>query len=95
MPKNIFAALVDRFRNGLAGFAEKGNGEARQDRDQQHLQEIAACDGAKIAVGDDRHQMGDDAFLLGLGDVGRHRLRIDRGGIDVKAAAGLQHLADQ
>ncbi len=40
-------------------------------------------------------QVGDDALLLGLRDVGRDRLGIERRGIDVEAVAGLQYLADQ
>src|SRR5690242_7442030 len=38
--------------------------------------------------------MMDDAFFLGLGDVSVDRMRVDRGGIDIEAAAGLQHLAN-
>ncbi len=68
--------------------------KTREDRDQQHLQEIAAGERPEIAVGNDRHQMRDDAFFLGLGDVGSDRFRIDRSRIDVEAGAGLQQLAD-
>ena len=65
MPKNIFAALSIASRDLLAELAEAGDGEAGQDRDQQHLQQVAAGERAEEAVGDDRHQVGDDALLLG------------------------------
>ena len=42
MPKNIFAGLVDRIGDRLAGLAHERDGEAGQDRDQQHLQQVAA-----------------------------------------------------
>ena len=78
MPKNILRGLVDGMGDRLAGLAQKRDGEAGQDRDQQHLQQVAAGERAEIAVGNDRQQMRDDALFLGLGDVGRDRLRIDR-----------------
>ena len=87
--------LVDRMRDRLAGLAEIGDGKARQDRDQQHLQQIAARQRPDVAVGNDPHQMRDDALFLGLGDVGRDRFRIDRGRIDVEAGAGFEDFADQ
>jgi hypothetical protein len=37
--------------------------------------------------------MADDAFLLGARDVARNRVRIERGGIDVKSRPGLDHFA--
>ena len=93
-PEEHLGGLVDRMRDRLAGLAEKSDGKARQDRDQQHLQQVAARQRAEITVGDDPHQMRDDAVFLGLGDVGRDRFRIDRGRIDVEAGAGLEDFAD-
>ena len=63
----------------LADFAQPRDGEAGQDRRpaapeagrrwQQRIEE---------AVGDDAQQVGDDALLVGAGDVARDRLRIER-----------------
>jgi hypothetical protein len=86
--------LSIRLRDRLAGLAEKSDRKAGKDRNQQDLQQIAARERAKIAVGNDPEKMGDDALLLRLGDVGGDGFRVDRGGIDVEAVAGLQDFAD-
>ena len=89
-----FCGLVDRIGDRFAGLAEKGDGKAGQDRDQQHLQQVAAGERTKVAVGNDPEQVRDDALLFRLGDVGGDGFGIDRGRIDIEAVTGLQHFAD-
>ncbi len=93
-PEEHFGRLVDRMRNRLTGLAQQGDRKSRQDRDQQHLQQVAAGQRTDITVGNDPHQVRDDAVFLGLGDIGRDRLRIHCGRIDVEAGAGLEEFAD-
>ena len=85
---------IDRVVDLLADRTQAGDHEAGENRHQQHLQDVAAGQRTEEAVGDDPQQMADDAFLLGRGDVTRHRLGIERRRIDVESLAGLQQLAN-
>jgi hypothetical protein len=87
--------LIDGVRDRLTGLAEQRDGKAGQDRDQQHLQQVAARERTEITVGNDREQMLDDAGLLCLGDVGGDGFRIDGGRIDIEPATGLEDFANQ
>ncbi len=86
---------IDRVIDLLADCAQSRDDETGENGYQQHLQDIAAGQRAEEAVRNDAQQMADDAFLLGGGDVIRHRLGVERRRIDIEAFAGLQHLAHQ
>jgi hypothetical protein len=90
-----FGGGVDRAVDLLADRAQPRDHKAGENGHQQHLQDIAAGQRAEEAVRNDPQEMADDAFLLGRGDVIRHRLGIECRRIDVETLAGLEQLADQ
>ncbi len=79
----------------VAEIAHPGAGKARQHRDEQHLQQVALGERAEEGVGDQVQQIGDQPLaLMGLGQVAGGDLGIQRRRVDVEAASGLHHLAD-
>ena len=88
MPKKTFAIPSMTALILLAELAEPRDGEAGEDRNQQHLQQIAASERAEEAVRDDPQQMGDDALLLGAVDVARDRFGSSEAGSMSKPLPG-------
>ena len=56
MPKSACAGLVDDAEQQLAALAELCSAEREQDREEQHLQDLALGERADEGVGDDVHQ---------------------------------------
>ena len=67
-------------------------GEAEQNGEQQHLQNIAAGESADDAAGDHVQQEGDHALLFRLLRIDSDRFGVQRRRIDVHARAGLNHI---
>ncbi|CAJ1798877.1 hypothetical protein CDAIGKPJ_00963 [Aeromonas salmonicida] len=67
-------------------------GETKQHRKQQYLENIAAGKGADHAARDHVQQEGDDALRLGLLGIGRDGAGIQRGRVHVHAHPGLQQV---
>ena len=85
---------VDHVVDQLPFVAQTMQGEAEQYREQQHLKNVAAGERADHAAGDDVQQERNDALLLCLLGVDRHRLGVQRAGIDVHAGARLHQVDD-
>ena len=60
------ADVVDEIAHALAALAERHQREAEQDREQQHLQDVALGEGADDAVGDDVEDEIDRLLLRPL-----------------------------
>ena len=90
IPKNACETMSMNRQHGPAAFAEHGQREREQDREEQHLQDLALGEGADDGVGNDVHQEFDRALLPGLRGVDLDRFGIDRAHVDVHADAGLQ-----
>ena len=81
---------------GRAVLAEHADGAAEQDRDDQHLQDVAFGEGVDQRRRDQLHDEGHRAALH-LADpvvVGCHRRRVQPGRVDVHADAGLEHVGE-
>jgi hypothetical protein len=85
--------LVDGTGDFFAGLAHQRDGKTRQYGDQEHLQQVAARQSAEKRVRYDRHKVRDQTFVLGPRHIGGNGFWIDRGGVDVEAAARVQKLA--
>src|SRR4029077_3608511 len=72
---------VDRIVDLLAQLPETRDGEAREDRNQQHLQELAPGKGADEGGGDDLQKVVDKPLFLGAVDVARDRTCVESGWI--------------
>ena len=79
----------------LAARAEHLQAEREQDREKQHLQDLALREGADHRVGDDIHQELKRALLLGLRNESLDRPGVERFDVDIHADAGLQAIHDQ
>ena len=86
------AGSVDAGRDPLAGLAEPRYGDAGEDGDEQHLQQVALGEDVAVARRDDGQQVRRDAVVLGGRHVGGDGGGIERLGIDVEAGAGLHHV---
>ena len=69
--------------------------ESKQDREQQHLQDVALREGVDDGGGDDAEQHVGHALGAGGADVLRDRAGIERGGIHVHPGAGPDHVDHQ
>jgi hypothetical protein len=78
----------------LALVADHAERDAEQDREEQHLQDVALCKGADDGFRDDVHQEAGNRRFMRLGGVGGDGLAIERCRIDVHAGAGMQDVAD-
>jgi hypothetical protein len=81
--------------SGRPGFAHQRQRAAEQDRDQQHLQHVAAGERAHDRVRNQLEQEVDHAralHLVGGFDVGRHGRGVERTRIHVHAGAGMEHV---
>jgi hypothetical protein len=82
-------------RHPVAELAHAGAGEARQDGDHQHLQQVALGERPEEGLGDQVQQVGDQPLaVMGLFQVAGGDLGIQVGGVDVEAVARLQDVAD-
>ena len=63
-------------RMRMAALAEAHQREAEQDREQQHLQDLALREGADHGVGNDVQEEIDALLRLGLLGVAGDRLRV-------------------
>src|SRR5471032_1841917 len=90
---------IDEVQNRLAVRTQAMQGKAKQNRKQQHLQDVAFRERTHECVGDDVQQEADDALILACTDVGRHFGRIQRCRVDMHASTRLHnvdhHDADQ
>jgi hypothetical protein len=89
------AGIVDGAGDAGTDSAEAGYGKAGEDSDQQDLKEVALGEGVHEGIRDDRHEMRDDAFLLGAADIAGHVLGVERRDIDIESAARLNDSADE
>jgi hypothetical protein len=85
-------ALLDHVEHQRAAAAETVQRKAEQHRDQQHLQDLALGEGVDQRVGNDVQDEVDRAGHLARAGVRGDRLGVQRGGVDVHARAGLQHV---
>ncbi|OIQ67277.1 hypothetical protein GALL_511450 [mine drainage metagenome] len=90
--ENPMRRIVDEGTQGVTAFAKAHEGKAEQDRKQQHLQDLATCEGADHRVGDDVKKEVDALLGLGLLGVIGHRLRI--GHRAAKAHARAHQVSD-
>ena len=84
--------MLDGDEGRPAALAEHRDGGTEQDRDQEHLQDVALGERIQHRRRDDLHQEGDGA-ALDLADairVGGHRRGIERIGVDVHADTRLE-----
>ena len=86
--------LVDQLEHRLAFRAEGVQGEAEQDGEQQHLQDLALRERVHHRVGDGVQQELGGRLHLARRGVLRDRLGIQAGGIDVHSRAGLEQVDD-
>jgi hypothetical protein len=73
--------------------ADQGQRQAEQDRDQQHLQDLALGEGADHGGRDDVHQEADDRLVVGLGGVFGDLVGLQGGGSIFMPAPGWTTLA--
>ena len=83
-----------KVQHRFAALADLRQRDAEQHRDEQHLQDVAADEGAEDGRRDDVHQEAGDGRVMGLGHIARHRLGVQRLGVDVHAGARLHDMAD-
>jgi hypothetical protein len=86
--------LLDHVEDERATAAELVQGKAEQDREQQHLQDLALGKGVYHRVRDDREQELDRALHLAGARVCRDLLGIERGRIDVHSGTWLDEVDD-
>jgi hypothetical protein len=79
----------------LPQLAQARHGNAGEKGDEKHLQQFAPGKGAEVGIGNDGHQMGDQALVLGPADIGCHGLGIEGGEVDIESGARMGDLAHQ
>ena len=91
--ENPMCRVVDEGTQRVAALAKSHQGKAEQDREQQHLQDLALGEGADHRVGNDVQEEIDALLRLGLlGDS--RRLSPASAMPPPKPAPGLHHIAD-
>ena len=93
-PKTACVERAEQIDNQLRALAHHGQCKAEQDREQQHLQDVALRERVDDGVRNDVHQEVGHALRFGLAGVVGDSLRIQRRRIDVESAAGLHHVPD-
>ncbi|MNQ64906.1 hypothetical protein D3C85_793460 [compost metagenome] len=81
--------LVDEMQHRLTVITHALQGEGEDHREEQHLQNIAAGEGADYGAGDHVEQEGDGALLLAGGGKGGNALGVQGGRVDMHADARL------
>ena len=84
---------VDEGGDLLTLFADQGEADPKDDREEQHLKHVVASEGVDRRGGDDVQDEAADPFALQLvriGGVRIHRRSIELRGIDIHAVAGAE-----
>ena len=92
--KTIAVSVFSEVEHGLAARAGQREGDAEQDRDQQHLEDLAFGEGADQGVRDDVEEEAGDALLVRLADVSRRPAWLSSvAGSTLRPAPGWTRLA--
>ena len=94
MPKNTCAVWSMMLQQRLAALAQELEREGEQDREEQHLQDLALGEGADHGGRDDVQEEVERGLLGRLLRVGGDALGVERVGVDVHADAGLPDVDD-
>ena len=93
-PEQDLRHLLDEVDDGGRCAASGAEREADQHRDQQHLEDVASGERVDHARGNDVEQETGNALRSARRHVLRHRLRVERRGIDIHAATRPHHVDD-